>query len=555
MSDGNDSCSPAEGDPSPDERHTTSDEDRPSSTSSSSLNSQDYMRPRLSDSFSRHSSSSYSTATEDPHEELDAMATSTESEGEFGRVRLTPRTRRRDDDDKFDPTPRCDRPKHKWNALLEVDRRLCLGRGRLFKRRCYGSLRSAERLELMAKLDGHDGCVNSVSFNQEGDLLASGSDDLTCMVWEWQANRLMVVFNTGHRSNVFQTKFMPNRNNRCLVTAARDGAVRIHELTECGSSVSSSRKVAYHRGSVHKLSIHPAIQETIMSSGEDGVVYEIDLRMPNPSALMTVRNDRDGVINLYSIAINPCKPYEFCVAGSDRFVRCYDRRMAKPQDTARKLCPSHLVNSRNVLLSVSCAVYNFDGSEVMATYSDEDIYIFNNTPPHPPDQDFLYKFQGHRNSQTVKSVNYFGLRSEYVVSGSDCGHIFLWDKKTSHIVNCLYGDEGGVVNALEPNPCAPYLATSGFDHNVKIWAPSADEPPNLSEVRAHTINNMRERENDMDDDPPLSHMDRSQMLLYLMDVLPSRAMRSFHFERDHDSDTSSDDEDMPNPSRGQCPTS
>ena len=32
--------------------------------------------------------------------------------------------------------------------------------------------------------------------------------------------------------------------------------------------------------------------------------------------------------------------------------------------------------------------------------------------------------------------------------------------------------EPGVVNALEPHPYMPYLATSGLEHNVKLWSPS-----------------------------------------------------------------------------------
>ncbi|XP_022691611.1 DDB1- and CUL4-associated factor 8-like isoform X2 [Varroa jacobsoni] len=477
-----------------------------------------------------------------------------------------PRWRRRattaEEEAKYDTTPKCPRPCHKWNAVVEMDRRGTYGNPGVFRNRCYGSLRSVERLELMAKLDGHWGCVNSVSFCPEGHLLASGSDDLHCMIWEWQRNRALLVFETGHRSNVFQSKFLPNRNNTAIVTAARDGAVRLHELCDGGSAVESSRKIAYHRGPVHKVAMHYSMQETLMSTGEDGVVNEIDLRLPNPNTLLTVEDDRPDTIGLYSIAINPCRPFEFCIAGLDPYVRVYDRRNVKISETVRKLCPNHLAGARTSNLAVSCAVYNFDGSEILATYSDEDIYIFNNHPPHnDADQDFLHRFQGHRNNQTVKSVNYFGLRSEYVVSGSDCGHIFLWDKKTAHIVNYLHGDEGGVVNVLEPNPCAPYLATSGFDHNVKIWAPSADEPPDLTQVRMHTMENIRQREMEVRrSEEYLTRRNNGSLMLYLMNVMPS--VRTAHMEarledRSNGSGSSSDEE-IPlhqGGARGQCPPS
>ena len=57
-------------------------------------------------------------------------------------------------------------------------------------------------------------------------------------------------------------------------------------------------------------------------------------------------------------------------------------------------------------------------------------------------------YRGHCNVKTVKDVNFFGLQDEYVVSGSDCGHLFIWDKKTSQLLNILQGD-GEVVNVVQ----------------------------------------------------------------------------------------------------------
>lgn len=58
------------------------------------------------------------------------------------------------------------------------------------------------------------------------------------------------------------------------------------------------------------------------------------------------------------------------------------------------------------------------------------------------------KYTGHCNVKTVKDANFFGLQDEYVVSGSDSGHLFIWDKKTSELVNILQGDEE-VVNVVQ----------------------------------------------------------------------------------------------------------
>ena len=61
------------------------------------------------------------------------------------------------------------------------------------------------------------------------------------------------------------------------------------------------------------------------------------------------------------------------------------------------------------------------------------------------------KYTGHCNVKTVKDANFFGLQDEYVVSGSDGGHLFIWDKKTSELVNILEGDNE-VVNVIQGNP-------------------------------------------------------------------------------------------------------
>ena len=58
------------------------------------------------------------------------------------------------------------------------------------------------------------------------------------------------------------------------------------------------------------------------------------------------------------------------------------------------------------------------------------------------------KYTGHCNVKTVKDANFFGLQDEYVVSGSDGGHLFIWDKKTTELVNILQGDKE-VVNVVQ----------------------------------------------------------------------------------------------------------
>ena len=80
------------------------------------------------------------------------------------------------------------------------------------------------------------------------------------------------------------------------------------------------------------------------------------------------------------------------------------------------------------------------------------------------------------------------------MSGSDCGRIFFWEKRTQQIVNYLKGDERGIVNVLEPHPNFPILATSGLDNDVKIWSPTADSANSLDDLEEIVRENQRHRD-------------------------------------------------------------
>ncbi|KAG5681398.1 hypothetical protein PVAND_010839 [Polypedilum vanderplanki] len=84
----------------------------------------------------------------------------------------------------------------------------------------------------------------------------------------------------------------------------------------------------------------------------------------------------------------------------------------------------------------------------------------------------IQKFFGHRNARTmIKEANFWG--DNFILSGSDCGHIFIW-KRNGELINLLQADSH-VVNCVQPHPYLPILASSGIDYNVKIWTPHGDE--------------------------------------------------------------------------------
>ena len=215
-----------------------------------------------------------------------------------------------------------------------------------------GSLSLVRRLELAYKLEEHEGCVNSLHFNASGSLLASGSDDLKVVVWNWERRKKAFSFDTGHRSNVFQSKFLALAGDTHLVTASRDGQVRLAELSVTGQC-RRTRRLAQHRAAVHNVALVAGNPHLVLSAGEDAAVMAIDVREAAGSAaetIVTQMSARERRIPIYSIDASPTEDSYFVTSGRDEFVRLYDRRMltvAHP-GPVKKFCPHHLVCAFNI---------------------------------------------------------------------------------------------------------------------------------------------------------------------------------------------------------------
>ncbi|KAK7280600.1 hypothetical protein RJT34_25665 [Clitoria ternatea] len=405
-----------------------------------------------------------------------------------------------------------------YNALPDLcNRELGHLPARNFAHRLAASEDLVLRLDVFRKLEKHRGCVNTVNFNAHGDILVSGSDDRRVILWDWETGRIKLSFHSGHSNNVFQAKIMPHSDDRSIVTCAADGQVRHAQILENGGV--ENKLLGKHQGRAHKLAIEPGSPHIFYTCGEDGLVQHFDLRTGAATELFTCQPIKDRwnfmpVIHLNAIAIDPRNPNLFAVAGSDEYARLYDIRKYKwdgssdfgqPTDF---FCPPHLIGNEQV--GITGLAFS-EQRELLVSYNDEFIYLFTQdmgveldpdtgsnmdadekiTPqvgvePNPVtgsnmdgDEKITPQvFKGHRNSETVKGVNFFGPKCEYVVSGSDCGRIFIWKKKGGQLIRVMEADKH-VVNCIESHPHTMVLASSGIEHDIKMWTPKAAEKATL----------------------------------------------------------------------------
>jgi len=340
-----------------------------------------------------------------------------------------------------------------------------------------------ERLELKRTLDGHRGCVNSAMFSNAGDVLYTGSDDQCVHIYNPNNGRLLKQLTTPHTGNIFWVKDKLLSGGDTLLTAAGDGRVLLMDGINSKEDP-SCRVIHRHRGRAHRLDLINNEPDLFYSCGEDGIANLFDLRLETPLVSKCEMGS-----SIYCISSDPVRSHIFAISGLQTVAEIYDNRnMSSPVST---IGVPHLLTHPSSP-SITGLKYNHDGTKLLLSYNDEHAYLvaspssssqnesFTSTSEKEREEDtegnedkgYITQFIGHRNNDTVKQINFLGRQCEFVVSGSDCGHIFIWRSDSGELVRVMFADKIGATNCLSTHPSLPYLATSGLESNVKLWTPT-----------------------------------------------------------------------------------
>lgn len=76
----------------------------------------------------------------------------------------------------------------------------------MWKYKVNQSVITIQKLKLTKQLKEHDGCVNSLDFNNSGNMLVSGSDDCKICLWKWSEGKCVLKYDSEHSQNIFQVR-------------------------------------------------------------------------------------------------------------------------------------------------------------------------------------------------------------------------------------------------------------------------------------------------------------------------------------------------------------
>ncbi|WVR00334.1 hypothetical protein IAU59_007477 [Kwoniella sp. CBS 9459] len=218
-----------------------------------------------------------------------------------------------------------------------------------------------DRVQVLGEEDGHTGCVNALSWSDDGKTLLSGSDDTRICIWQPDSHptssspsssssitrsphplKLTETIQTGHRANIFSAKFLPNANTPTVVSCAGDRDVRVMEIERLvrdsatgeldGSGGDGVTILRCHKDRTKRISTENS-PYLFLTVSEDGTVRQHDLRRPHtcrsecPDPLFYAPRG----VDLYSLSVSTVTPHMFTVAGRTDCAYVCDRRMLHRQ--------------------------------------------------------------------------------------------------------------------------------------------------------------------------------------------------------------------------------
>lgn len=285
---------------------------------------------------------------------------------------------------------------------------------------------------------------------------------------------------------------VPGTGGRQVVSCAADGTLLLHhvdrELSGAGSGVVMCSAPHF----LLKMAFYPPSDGRVLAVSGQSILM-VDLRTQKTWCCDDDAQDSP----VTALAFDPNSPNTLAVGNNSPIVSLYDIRMAGGQEFAQlQPAPRDGDLGRQQAEAVSSLEFSAERPGLLlANYRDDSLFTFDTRRAEVAraartqlddgagpaqvvpfgDEDravtaaHCQEYKGRTNSDTFAKDATFVLGSEWVATGGDCGHLYIWNVETGALVRRVVADRC-VVNCVAAHPSLPVIAVSGIDSDVKVFA-------------------------------------------------------------------------------------
>lgn len=306
--------------------------------------------------------------------------------------------------------------------------------------RDYEADRSGFPTETAKVLDAHTDEVWYLEFSHDGRYLASSSADRTVIVWDVEQGFAIQSVLEGHNGGVVYLCWSPD--DSLMLTSSQDYTVMIWDPY----TGEHKRTISEHTDVVGACAWLP-----------DGDMFVTG----SPDKKLCLWNTRGQ--KLYSWP--PVRVMNMAVTpdGSQLIVICNDNIMHFfDLGTYAKICEMKVDKT---LTSISVSK---DSRYALVNVKPEEVHLWDLEAYR-----IVRKYVGQLQREFVIRSCFGGPHENYVLSGSQDNHIYIWKRDSSELIETLPGHQG-TVNCVKWSPSeVAMFASAGDDKTVRIWRPPA----------------------------------------------------------------------------------
>jgi mitogen-activated protein kinase organizer 1 len=287
---------------------------------------------------------------------------------------------------------------------------------------------------------GHSGSVLVAKFDRNGEYFMSGGADKTIRLWSSASpsSSTPIQGYLGHSWEIADLAIA--QDNATFTSCGGDRAVFYWD-TSVGRII---RRFHGHHQRINTVAFNEPCN-VIASGSYDASVRLWDTRSASSRFPIQVLDDaKDSVSSVHILG-------HLIMTGSiDGGVRVYDLRQAQ-------MCLDKLVEP------VTSVRLTGDTKCLLASCLDSTVRLIDRS-----DGTVLNTFRGHANKE-YRISSTFTPTDSHVLSGSEDGHVYIWDFVSAQVVRKLSG-HSATVSSVDYHPTRAACLSASFDGTIRYWS-------------------------------------------------------------------------------------